>query len=44
MNEQLPITGTDIWYYFICKREAWLNKHQISPDESDENVRLAIYS
>lgn len=43
MNEQLPITGTDIWYYFICKREAWLNKHQIAPDESDENVEIGRF-
>lgn len=27
------ITGTLIWYYFICKREVWLMGHGIEPDE-----------
>lgn len=43
MGEHLPVTGTDIWYYFICKREAWLNKHQIAPDESDENIEIGRF-
>jgi CRISPR-associated exonuclease Cas4 len=28
-----PITGTLVWYYFICKREVWLMGHNITPDE-----------
>lgn len=28
-----PITGTLVWYYFICKREIWLMSHEITPDE-----------
>lgn len=28
-----PITGTLVWYYFICKREVWLMSHEITPDE-----------
>ncbi|MEM3705794.1 MAG: CRISPR-associated protein Cas4 [Candidatus Bathyarchaeia archaeon] len=28
-----PITGTLVWYYFICKREVWLMGHEITPDE-----------
>jgi CRISPR-associated exonuclease Cas4 len=27
------ITGTLVWYYFICKREVWLMAHEITPDE-----------
>ncbi|MEM2614141.1 MAG: CRISPR-associated protein Cas4 [Nitrososphaerota archaeon] len=27
------ITGTLVWYYFICKREVWLMGHEITPDE-----------
>ncbi|MGC8937341.1 MAG: Dna2/Cas4 domain-containing protein, partial [Candidatus Methanomethylicaceae archaeon] len=28
-----PITGTLVWYFFICKREVWLMGHEITPDE-----------
>lgn len=38
-----PVTGTDIWYYFICKREVWLMMHQIAPDQEDENVNLGRF-
>ncbi|MEM2915532.1 MAG: CRISPR-associated protein Cas4 [Candidatus Bathyarchaeia archaeon] len=27
------VTGTLVWYYFICKREVWLMGHEITPDE-----------
>jgi CRISPR-associated exonuclease Cas4 len=27
------ITGTLVWYYFICKREVWLMSRGITPDE-----------
>ena len=36
----MPITGTDIWYYYICKREVWLMKHQIAPDQEDESLDI----
>lgn len=36
----MPITGTDIWYYYICKREVWLMKHQIAPDQEDETLDI----
>lgn len=32
------ITGTLIWYYFICPREVWLMSRQIVADQSDENM------
>jgi CRISPR-associated exonuclease Cas4 len=40
MDFQMPITGTDIWYYYICKREVWLMKHQIAPDQEDESLDI----
>jgi CRISPR-associated exonuclease Cas4 len=40
---EMPITGTDIWYYFICKRESWLMSHEIAPDEEDENVDIGRF-
>ena len=39
----IEVTGTDIWYYFICEREAWLNIHKIMPDEDDENIEIGRF-
>ena len=27
-----PVTGTLVWYYAICPREAWLMAHQVEPE------------
>jgi CRISPR-associated exonuclease Cas4 len=43
MSEELDITGTNIWYYHICKREAWLMMHQLAPDQEDENVEIGRF-
>jgi len=32
------ITGTLIWYYYICQREVWLMGHQIVPDQENDNI------
>ncbi len=34
------ITGTLIWYYYICKREVWLMSHEITPFQ--DNAFLEI--
>jgi CRISPR-associated exonuclease Cas4 len=34
------ITGTLIWYYYICKREVWLMAHQLVPDQDQENLHI----
>lgn len=39
----IPITGTHIWYYFICKREVWLISHHITPDQDNDNIVLGRY-
>lgn len=39
----ISITGTDVWYYFVCKRETWLNVHKIAPDEDDENIEIGRF-
>ena len=36
MSYEMPVTGTHIWYYYICKREVWLMVHQIAPDQDHE--------
>ena len=33
------ITGTMVWYYFICKREVWLISREITPEE-DESLEV----
>ncbi len=34
------ITGTLVWYYFICKREVWLMSREITPDEDHETLEV----
>lgn len=34
------VTGTLIWYYYICKREVWLLAHQIEANQDDENMLM----
>ncbi len=34
------ITGTHIWYYFICQREVWLLSRHIEPDQMHESIQL----
>ncbi|AUI36570.1 CRISPR-associated protein Cas4 [Geobacillus sp. FSL K6-0789] len=43
MEYEMPVTGTDIWYYYICPREVWLMKHQIAPDQEDEALELGRF-
>lgn len=34
------VTGTHIWYHYICKREVWLMIHQIEANQDDENMLI----
>lgn len=34
------VTGTLVWYYFICKREVWLMGREITPDEDEELLKI----
>jgi len=34
------ITGTLIWYYYICKREVWLMSHHIEPQQNDDLITI----
>lgn len=40
VNNDSKITGTLIWYYYICHREVWLMAHEINPEV--ENVLLEL--
>jgi CRISPR-associated exonuclease Cas4 len=34
------ITGTLIWYYYICPREVWLMAHEINPEQENPLLEL----
>ncbi len=40
---EFTVTGTHLWYYFICPREVWLISHQLTPDEDNDNIVLGRY-
>lgn len=42
-GQELHVSGTLVWYYFICPREVWLIGHQITPDQDDANVSLGRF-
>ena len=39
----MPVTGTHIWYYYICKREVWLIIHNIAADQDDESLDIGRF-
>ena len=39
----LKITGTLIWYYYICKREVWLLAHQVNADQDNPFLDLGRF-
>ena len=42
-SEPIHVTGTLIWYYFVCQRQVWLMAHQVNPDEDDPNMDLGRF-
>ena len=36
----INITGTLVWYYYICKREVWLLAHGLEPDQDNPNIDI----
>ena len=36
----INISGTLIWYYYICKREVWLLAHGIEADQDHELLEM----
>ena len=39
----MKITGTLVWYYFVCKREVWLMAHNIVPFPDDPFLELGRF-
>lgn len=42
-GEGAYVTGTLVWYYFVCHRQVWLMTHQVNPDEDDANMDLGRF-
>ena len=40
MVEYVDFTGTQMNYYFVCKRKLWLSSHNISFESSSDLVKL----
>lgn len=41
--EEIQVTGTLIWYYYICKREVWLMSRRLIPDQENTNVEIGRF-
>lgn len=42
-ENDIHVSGTLIWYFYICHREVWLIGHQITPDQDNDNVSLGRF-
>lgn len=42
-EKDLHVTGTLVWYYYICQREVWLMARNIFPDEDNANIDLGRF-
>ena len=40
LNNTVELTGTQLNYYFVCKRKLWLHSRNISFESSSELVKL----
>jgi len=43
IREEVNVTGTLVWYYFICKREVWLMAHSIEADQDNEFIDIGRF-
>jgi CRISPR-associated exonuclease Cas4 len=39
-SDNKTITGTLIWYYYVCKREVWLMAREITPDQDFPSLEI----
>ena len=42
-DSDLNVTGTLVWYYYICPREVWLMARQLTPDEDNPNIDMGRF-
>jgi len=43
LKDNLHVTSTLIWYYYICHREVWLMARNLVPDQDNSNVDLGRF-
>ncbi|MCR4443401.1 MAG: CRISPR-associated protein Cas4 [Peptococcaceae bacterium] len=43
LENDLNVTGTLVWYYYICPREVWLMARNITPDQDNPNIDLGRF-
>ncbi|MEF3244793.1 MAG: CRISPR-associated protein Cas4 [Caldisericaceae bacterium] len=36
----MNISGTLIWYYFVCKREVWFMARELTPDQDNSFIEI----
>lgn len=39
----LNVTGTLMWYYYICHREVWMMARHIVPDQDHQNIDIGRF-
>ncbi|WP_206093837.1 CRISPR-associated protein Cas4 [Paludifilum halophilum] len=37
------VNGTLVWYYLICRREAWLMAHNLEPEQENESIEMGRF-
>lgn len=42
-ENDLHVTGTMVWYYYICQREVWLMARNLVPDQDNPNIDLGRF-
>jgi len=42
-NNEIRVTGTLMWYYYICHRQVWLMARQIVPEKDHTNLELGRF-
>jgi CRISPR-associated exonuclease Cas4 len=42
-ENDLHVTGTLVWYYYICQREVWLMARNLVPDQDNPNIDLGRF-
>lgn len=41
--EDVHVTGTLVWYYYICQRQVWLMARQMTPDEDHPSIEMGRF-
>lgn len=39
----IQVTGTLMWYYYICRREVWLMAHHVTPEQDNDYLDLGRF-